>query len=53
MLPERTTTIGELDADATDNPFHSINAVDRTYSSSKSVVSPGLAGAVHRVGEGC
>lgn len=42
MLPERTTTIGELDADATDRPFHSINAVDKTYSSTESVVSPVL-----------
>jgi hypothetical protein len=42
MLPERTTTIGELDAEATDSPFHSINAVDRTCLSSKTVVSPVL-----------
>lgn len=35
MLPERTTTMGELDAEATDRPFHSMNAVDRTCSSRK------------------
>lgn len=32
MLPERTTTIGELEADATERPFHSMKAVDRTWS---------------------
>ena len=29
-LPDRTTTIGELDADTTERPFHSIKAVERT-----------------------
>lgn len=30
MDPDNTTTIGELDAEATERPFHIMNAVERT-----------------------
>lgn len=39
MLPDRTTTIGEGESVATERPFHSIKAVERTRAKLRTWVS--------------